>query len=437
MFDSDLSAEAAEVLHRLDAVLDDLLTLPLATCTGGEVLALWRELETRRHRLAPVDHALINEVTERGLPETCGTKNTTALARQLLRISAAEASGRVKAAAALGPRRGISGQALGPIFVPTAQAQAAGTVSEAAARVIIETIDKLPDAVSAERGAELETFLVEQAAILDLDSLRKLGRHTLAVLDPDGTLCDAGYRDRHRDLRLQVRADGSARIEAEATAELTEHLLTILDVTARPAPEQDGAHDLRSSGQRRHDGLLEACKLVLRAGELRSCAGLTTTVIITMNAEAFSTGQGIAVTGHGVVLPAAQPLTWIGGDSRTFPVTLGPQKQVTAYGNAHRLFTEGQRLALIARDQGCSFPGCDTPPQWTQAHHVIEHSAGGPTTVDNGTLLCGFHHRQHEKQGWTCRMINHLPHWIPPAWLDPDTRTPIRNTMHEPELVPS
>lgn len=430
MFDSDLSPQAAEVLHRLDTVLDDLAALPLATYADGEVLALWRELETRRHRLAPVDQALINEVTERRLPETCGTKNTTALARQLLRLGAGEASARVKAAAALGPRHGLSGEALGPIFAPTAHAQATGLVSQAAARVIVETIEKLPEAVAAERGVELETFLLEQAAILDLDSLRKLGRHTLAVLDPDGTLCDAGYRERHRDLRIHLRPDGSSRIQAEATAELTEHLLTILDVTARPAPEQNGAHDLRSPGQRRHDGLLEACKLVLRAGALPSCAGLTSTVIITMSAEAFTSGQGVAHTGHGAVLPARRALAWLGGDARIFPVTLGPQKQITAYGSAHRLFTEGQRLALIARDKGCSFPGCDTPPQWTQAHHVT----GGPTSIDNGTLLCGFHHRQHQKQGWTCRMINGIPHWIPPTWLDP-TRTPIRNTMHGPELV--
>ncbi|MGI8879318.1 MAG: HNH endonuclease signature motif containing protein [Jatrophihabitans sp.] len=54
-------------------------------------------------------------------------------------------------------------------------------------------------------------------------------------------------------------------------------------------------------------------------------------------------------------------------------------KQVTAYSSAHRTFTENQRLAMIARDQGCSFPGCDVPPQWCQSHHVTDHAAGGPT----------------------------------------------------------
>jgi hypothetical protein len=160
------------------------------------------------------------------------------------------------------------------------------------------------------------------------------------------------------------------------------------------------------------------------------------------------TGEGIALTGHGAVLPAAQVLRWLGGDAGIFPVTLGPQKQIAAYGSGHRIFTEGQRLALISRDRGCSFPGCDTPPQWTEAHHVIEHSAGGPTSVDNGALLSGgtpgnegvaaggsFHHRRHAEMGWDCTMIDGQPHWRPPAWLDP-ARRPIRNTMYEPEPVP-
>ena len=116
------------MLCRLDAVLDDLLDLPLTALTDGETLALWRELEICRRRFAPIDHAIVSEVVERGVPGACGMKNATALARQVLRVSAGEASARVRAAAALGPRHGVSGEALGPIFAETAQAQAAGVV---------------------------------------------------------------------------------------------------------------------------------------------------------------------------------------------------------------------------------------------------------------------------------------------------------------------
>ena len=58
-----------------------------------------------------------------------------------------------------------------------------------------------------------------------------------------------------------------------------------------------------------------------------------------------------------------------------------------------RLFTPTQRLAMADRDHGCTYPGCDRPPGWTEAHH-IDHWAtqGGNTDLDRGTLLCPRHH---------------------------------------------
>jgi hypothetical protein len=88
---------------------------------------------------------------------------------------------------------------------------------------------------------------------------------------------------------------------------------------------------------------------------------------------------------------------------------------------------------MIGRDRGCSFPGCDAPPQWTEAHHVIPYADGGPTSVDSGVLLCGHDHDSFERNGWTCTMINKIPHWIPPKWRDPD-QVPIRNHAHDPQL---
>jgi hypothetical protein len=79
------------------------------------------------------------------------------------------------------------------------------------------------------------------------------------------------------------------------------------------------------------------------------------------------------------------------------------------------------------------FPGCDRTPAWTQAHHFIEFVAGGPTSLDNCGLVCGFHHRQFARNGWISVMVNAAPHWIPPPWVDPDQEPP-RNTMHDPPM---
>ena len=53
-----------------------------------------------------------------------------------------------------------------------------------------------------------------------------------------------------------------------------------------------------------------------------------------------------------------------------------------------RTITRAQRNALIVRDGGCFFPGCDRPPSWCDGHHVIHWLNHGPSELWNLTLLC-------------------------------------------------
>jgi hypothetical protein len=85
---------------------------------------------------------------------------------------------------------------------------------------------------------------------------------------------------------------------------------------------------------------------------------------------------------------------------------------------------------MIARDKGCSFPGCTTGPAWCQANHITQWQHGRRTCIDDGALLCGFHHREFENSGWSCLMLDGIPHYQPPLWLD-HQQTPIRNTAHD------
>jgi Domain of unknown function (DUF222) len=185
--------------------------------------------------------------------------------------------------------------------------------------------------------------------------------------------------------------------------------------------------------QRRHDAWLDGLKLLSRAELLPDAGGVSTVVTFTMSLDAFQAGEGTATTGHGVVLPAKQALMWLDGETKVVPIVFDRFDRVDAIGRGQRLFTERQRLAMAARDGGCCFSGCDAPPQWTKAHHVIEYAEGGPTCTDNGCLLCGVHHREFERMGWRVTMTNGVPQWIPPIWIDP-TQTPRTNTTHRPTL---
>jgi hypothetical protein len=53
-----------------------------------------------------------------------------------------------------------------------------------------------------------------------------------------------------------------------------------------------------------------------------------------------------------------------------------------------RVVPGATRRALIARDKGCRFPGCDCPPAWTDAHDIKHWADGGATTLENPILLC-------------------------------------------------
>ncbi|UIJ34022.1 HNH endonuclease signature motif containing protein [Allobranchiibius sp. GilTou73] len=79
-------------------------------------------------------------------------------------------------------------------------------------------------------------------------------------------------------------------------------------------------------------------------------------------------------------------------DADLIPAVLGTESEPLDVGRAKRLFTGGLRTAIIHRDKHCTFPGCDRPPDWCDAHHVRPWWAGGETTLSNAALLCARHH---------------------------------------------
>jgi hypothetical protein len=252
---------------------------------------------------------LIAEIDSRGLAHERACRNTAALVTQLVRVSPAEATARVRAAADIGPRRGLSGQVLPPVFAQVAAAQAAGTISTIHARVVTATIDALPGAVQIEHEEWVQQFLVEQAGELDPALLKQVARRVTDTLDPDGTLTEERDRARRRDLTVRQRRDGSAHVEAELTAICAEALLSVLDSLAKPTPAEDGTHDPRTPGQRSHDGLQDALLALLRSGKLPACNGVAATIVLTMTDQQAETRTGLATTGHGALISVDQALT--------------------------------------------------------------------------------------------------------------------------------
>jgi hypothetical protein len=435
MFESGRADSRVDLaLPRLAADRDRLAALDPAALSTEELLDLLDQLETDARRRAAVSCRLIAELDARGSAIETGLPSTAVLLSERLRIGRREAAGRVRLSADLSPRRAMSGEQLEPRFPLVASALADGAISPRHAAIICASVDRLPDRVVADQPdlvAQVEPTLLEQASILDPEQLAVLARRLVACLDPDGVLASDHDQARHRDATLVTLPDGSGRLTAALTSEAAAVWTTLLDTLSRPVPTETEP-DRRTPGQRRHDALADAGRRLLRSGDLPDAGGTVATVLITLTIDELETRIGLATTAHGgtLTIPAALQLA---ADAQIVPAVLDARGAVLHLGRTRRTASTGQRLALAARDHGCSFPACDRPPDWCETHHVIPWAGGGSTDLDNITLLCGFHHREHAKRGWSCHMIDGVAHWIPPRLIDPQ-QVPRRNNTHHPSL---
>jgi hypothetical protein len=129
---------------------------------------------------------------------------------------------------------------------------------------------------------------------------------------------------------------------------------------------------------------------------------------------------GLAETADGSQLTPDQLLR-IADEAEIWPTIIDRNGVPLALGRSRRLASPGQTMALIARDAGCSFPGCTHPAGWCDRHHILDWILGGLTDLDNLTLLCRYHHTHFLQKGWSCRInTDGLPEWIPPRWIDQD-----------------
>jgi len=409
--------------------LSALLSVDLDALDDAALVQHATALETASRLVEAAQLRVDAQLTVRGVGPDRGYKTTAAFLRDLHRISPAAARGRTRAAEAVGPRRALTGEPLEPIYPTVAAAQAAGEIAAAHARVVARTVESLPAEVRAQHDRSVEALLVDKAKQFDPDTLsRVVARRVLDTLDPDGTLQTVEERHTRRGHDIHVRPDGSSHVEGDLTAECTELLLTLRDSLGRPASTSD-APDTRTHRQRCHDALLTGLARLVRSEWLPDIAGVKATIVLTMSAEDYAAGTGYATTGHGRRIPVQEAKRWATADHDLIAVLLNRTKRIEAYSDRHRIFNRNQRLALWARDRGCTFPGCSAPPGWTEVHHVIEAQAGGPTSTDNGVLLCDWHHDHHSRIGWRCEFRDGTPYWIPPSWLDSEQR-PRRNELN-------
>jgi hypothetical protein len=419
-------AQLGTATDRLCSALSDGAATALDSAT---VLQLVSQLELIRRKLETTDYDLIPELNRRAIPETYSTRSVRDFLVQYLRLSPREATARVTAADLLGPRIAVTGQPLPATLTATSLARRAGQITTEHANVILDSMHKLPHSLPAQTIEQAEAFLAEHAHRFDPRTLRGIARQQRDTIDPDGAEPDEHEHTRRRRLTCGDTGDGMGFINGDLDTETTALAQTVLHSLAAPRPTDATGPDTRTAGQRLHDAFRELLKLGLRAGDLPRSGGVPASVIITMTAEQFETGTGLAHTSFGQRLHVTQALR-LADEASIAWLVHNSQGGILNYGHKQRIATQKQTLALIARDGGCTFPGCDKPPEWTERHHVIPWTVSQRTRLDELCLSCDYHHDRHLKQGWTITIRDGVPWYTPPAWLDPEQK-PIRHHRYD------
>ena len=278
-----------------------------------------------------------------------------------------------------------------------------GAVNRAQAEVIAHALDDLPTHVDPETVDRAEAHLVAEAARFGPRSLRILGRRVLHVVAPEVSE-DAERKALEREearatrrtfLTSRCNGDGTTDLRIRLSDLAAGRLLTYLEAFASPrrtpAPGQPIADRRPHSEKLGHAfvAFLEAAD----PGRMPVHGGDATTVIVTVDLHSLQTGLGTALVGDQPIT-AAQARR-LACTASIVPAVLGGASEVLDLGRARRLFSPAQRKAMALRDRRCRAEGCEIPAAWCEAHHATNPwGSGGRTDVDDGALLCSWHHHR-------------------------------------------
>ena len=393
---------------------------PASVLSDDELVRALNLLHQTEQLLRAAQAHVVREIDTRRIPASAHATSCSSWLRDHLRMDVYAAGSLVKQSRALAERPALENALL------------RGAVNSAQASVIDEAIRDLPEQLQPSAVDKAEAILIEWAGELEPRQLRK---HALRVLDhvaPDiAHATTEEHLERQRDYAHQSRSlkmypipYGRVRINGVIDSESAAIVTAALEPLCRPTPEGPRNYD-----QRRADALVAVCELALRTGELPTDGGEPPQVAVTVPYDVVAQSLGAGVVDSGAALTADQ-VRRIACDARIMPAVLGGQGQVLNLGRSRRLISGALHRALVVRDGGCAFPGCDRPPRWCQAHHIVPWARGGVTSLDNAVLLCGFHHRLIHRSAWQVRLgHDKLPVFLPPHHIDP-SRRPRRNLYH-------
>ena len=245
-----------------------------------------------------------------------------------------------------------------------------------------------------------EEMLVSQASSMGFEDFFRALDYWKQLADPEGA--DAADEDRRAARRVYLESSIGGMWLGQMTldpisgsivaGELNRLEHELFEADCAEATERLGRRPrldelARDGGQRRADALVEmATRSATAPADGVRPAPLFSVLV------GYETVHGrICELENGTVLAPSSLQTWM--ESAYFEraiFSLGTRVDVSVRA---RLFTGGTRRAIELRDRICTHPYCYEPAETCEADHIQPYAEGGPTTQENGRLLCGFHNR--------------------------------------------
>ena len=349
------TAGPGELTERLDAVassvralacveVDDLDGTPLQTLLT-QLPRLIRQLEGVRARAgAAAQRAEIRRRPNEAIGRIL-TDHQQQLGQQQ-RLSATETKRVLDAgrAAADHPR---TGAALRDGELDSAQAQ---TI----ARVLLD--------VPLDRRDAVESELLDLARHLDPVAFGRRARRILGREQTPALARDERRQHFRRRFRAADTEDGGLAVSGAFYGVAAEQIRVALRAFRRP----DTPDEHRTPDQRGADAFEQLCAAALRAGDVPTEHGARPQVIVTLTAAELAALEDAPTTVTGTLLHSGQVVTGrelrsLVADARLVRLVLDADRTPIEVSTTVRTVPVGLWRALLVRDGGCVWPGCDAP----------------------------------------------------------------------------
>ncbi|WP_344776137.1 HNH endonuclease signature motif containing protein [Gryllotalpicola kribbensis] len=405
---SSVGSGASMALTQLAA----LLPVDPCTLTDQQVVDFLGRVSAARRQIEALELAGAAELNRRSDPAPGGDS----LAKRLGHKTAAQAVEAMTGTSGKSARRLVADvEDLAKLPIVEA-AVLDGRIGRESAEAIAGELTKAAEGVAPSEVAAVEAELVELAAAAPADRVREEAHKRAAHLTPDLVEQRAAAAHEKRYFWIGKEEGGLARVSGLLPVEHAATIRTVLDgyaspkrkVTFEPGPQ--APVDPRTIGQKYADGLRDVFAAHARDADTLEVGGDHPMVWVTTTEAELAAGTGLAFiagSSEPTSVSVARKVACSGGLQE---VVLTEAGAFLRLGRTKRGFNRRQRRAMVARDGGeCIIPGCTVPAYRAEAHHVVSWLEGGPTDVDNGVLLCPFHHDQVESGPWQIRMVDGRP----------------------------